>query len=86
MFVILALWRLRQKDFEFKPSLGYTVIPHLKKKKKLLSMIAHACILAIQEPESRRIVVQGQPKQKVSETPILTNKKVGIVVCACHPS
>jgi hypothetical protein len=34
MFVILALWRLRQKDFEFKPSLGYTVIPHLKKKKK----------------------------------------------------
>jgi hypothetical protein len=49
-------------------------------------MIAHACILAIQEAESRRIVVQGQPKQKVSETPILTNKKVGIVVCAYHPS
>jgi hypothetical protein len=32
--VIPALGRLRQKDREFKDSLGCTVRPHLKKKKK----------------------------------------------------
>jgi hypothetical protein len=31
-------------------------------------------------------VVRDQPWQKVYETPISTNKKLGIVACAGHPS
>jgi hypothetical protein len=34
----------------------------------------------------RWISFLGQPKQKVQETPISINKKVDIVVHACHPS
>jgi hypothetical protein len=35
--------------------------------------------------EIRRISVQGQPRQKVSKTPISTNK-LGVVVCVYDPS
>jgi hypothetical protein len=41
-----------------------------------------------QEAEIQRIRVQGQPRQKVSETPpnpISTNM-LGVVVHTCHPS
>jgi hypothetical protein len=31
-----------------------------------------------------RTAVRGQPGQKVSDTPISTNKKVGIVARICH--
>jgi hypothetical protein len=31
--VILALGKLRQKDFEFKANMGYIARPYLKKKK-----------------------------------------------------
>jgi hypothetical protein len=44
-------------------------------------------ILATLEAESKRIItVWGQPQQKVHETPISTNKKLGVVVNACHLS
>jgi hypothetical protein len=42
-------------------------------------------IPAIYEAEMRRIMVQGQPGQKVSKTPISTYK-MGIVVHICDPS
>jgi hypothetical protein len=42
-------------------------------------------IPAIWEGEIRRIMVQGQPGQKVSETPISTNK-LAMVVCICNPN
>jgi hypothetical protein len=42
-------------------------------------------IPATWEAEIRQVVVQGQFKQEVSETPIST-KKVGVVVPACDPS
>jgi hypothetical protein len=38
-----------------------------------------------QEAEIGRITVQGQPRQKVSETPIPI-KKSGVVLGACNPS
>lgn len=34
MSVILVLGKMRQKDFKFKASLGYTVKPYLKKTQK----------------------------------------------------
>jgi hypothetical protein len=43
-------------------------------------------ILATQEEEVGRILVQGQPRQKVQETLISTNKKLGTEAHACHPS
>jgi hypothetical protein len=42
-------------------------------------------ILATQEAEIRRIKVQGQHGQKVSEAPISTNK-LGMVVHLCNPN
>jgi hypothetical protein len=41
-------------------------------------------IPATQEVEIRKIEVQGQPGQKVSETPISANKQ-GMVACVCDP-
>jgi hypothetical protein len=41
-------------------------------------------ILATWEAEIRRIVIQGQPRQKVSETPSL-QKMLNVVVHTCHP-
>jgi hypothetical protein len=43
-------------------------------------------ILPIWEAEIRMIVVQGQPRQKVSKSYISTNKKLDVVVCVCYPS
>jgi hypothetical protein len=42
-------------------------------------------IPATQDVEIRRIKVVGQPRQKVSQTPILTNNP-GMVVCVYNPS
>jgi hypothetical protein len=42
-------------------------------------------ILAAWEVGMKRISVQGQPLQKVTETPISTNK-LGVVVFACNSS
>jgi hypothetical protein len=36
--------------------------------------------------EIGRFLIQGQPKQKVSNILISTNKKLGMVVYTCHPS
>jgi hypothetical protein len=36
--------------------------------------------------EVRKITVPGQPGVKIQETPISTNKKLGMVAHACHPS
>jgi hypothetical protein len=41
-------------------------------------------MLATQETDIRRIVVQGQPRQKVLETPY--QPKAGCGCNACHPS
>jgi hypothetical protein len=41
-------------------------------------------IPATQETEIERILVQGQPRQKVLKT--LSINKVGVVACACDPS
>jgi hypothetical protein len=40
-------------------------------------------ILATQEAEIGRIMVQGQPRQKSCETPF---PRLGVVACVCHPS
>jgi hypothetical protein len=42
-------------------------------------------IPATQKVEIGRTVVQDQAEQKVSETPISTNKKLGMVAQTCHP-
>jgi hypothetical protein len=42
-------------------------------------------IPATQEPEIERIMVQGHSEQKVSETPILTNKH-SVLAQTCDPS
>jgi hypothetical protein len=34
--------------------------------------------------EIETILIQSQPRQKVTETTISANK-LGVVVCACHP-
>jgi hypothetical protein len=49
-----------------------------------VDMVVHACNPSTLEVEIRRIKVLGQPGQKVSRTPISTNK-LGMV-CACNPS
>jgi hypothetical protein len=52
-------------------------------------VVAHIYDLAIPviwEIEMGKIVVRGQTGQKVQETPISNNKKLGVVVYACHPS
>jgi hypothetical protein len=43
-------------------------------------------ILATWEMAIRRIVVGGQPGQKICEAPISANKKLGMVTHTCHPS
>jgi hypothetical protein len=40
-----------------------------RKKKKILTQLLMAIILATQEAEIGRFMVQGQPRQKVSKTP-----------------
>jgi hypothetical protein len=42
-------------------------------------------IPAIQEVETRKTEVQGQPRQKISETPSQTSKSV-IAVCVYNPN
>jgi hypothetical protein len=42
-------------------------------------------ILAIWEVEIRKIMVRGQPRQKVHENPSQW-KKAGVVAQACYPS
>jgi hypothetical protein len=39
----------------------------------------------MQETDIRKIAIPGQPRPKVCET-LFQEKKLGIVVCACHPS
>jgi hypothetical protein len=43
-------------------------------------------IVAILDVEIRRTMVPGQHGQKVSKRPISTNKKLVVVVHACHSS
>jgi hypothetical protein len=43
-------------------------------------------ILAMWEAKIRRITVPGQPRQKHSQDPISTEKKLGMVAHACHSS
>jgi hypothetical protein len=43
-------------------------------------------IPAIQEAEIRRIVVQGQPTQKVSKTPSQLISQVSVMGLACNPT
>jgi hypothetical protein len=46
----------------------------------------HSYNLAAWEVEIKRNRVQGQPRQKVRETPILTNTEIGMAGCIiCHP-
>jgi hypothetical protein len=40
-------------------------------------------MLATWEAEIRKITIPCQSRQKVSETPISTNKKVGVMACTC---
>jgi hypothetical protein len=64
--VIPALRRLRQKDHNFKASLGQTVKPCLKNNKTMAGcQWLSPIILAIQEAEIRRIEVQNQLGQIV---------------------
>jgi hypothetical protein len=46
--------------------------------------VVHVCNLP-QEAEIRRIEVQGQPRQRVCETPISSIKKMGMLVLVCYP-
>jgi hypothetical protein len=55
-------------------------------KKVGLAQWLKPVILTKWEVEIRKIVVQGELGQKVSEIPTSTNKKLGVVVRACHPS
>jgi hypothetical protein len=43
-------------------------------------------ILATWEAEMGRIKIPGQPRQKSLQDPISMEKKLGVVVCSCHPS
>jgi hypothetical protein len=50
-------------------------------------MVVYSVIPATREEGIRRIRVQGQPHQKISESllsPISTNK-LGVVTCTCDP-
>jgi hypothetical protein len=50
-------------------SLFSNMIVVIIKVKHRPDMVVHECNLATQETESRRILVPGQPRQKVSEDP-----------------
>jgi hypothetical protein len=60
-----ALQRLTQEDGKFEASLDDIVRLCLKKKKCQVQWLT-SIILATQKVEIRRMVVQGQPKQKFS--------------------
>jgi hypothetical protein len=47
--------------------------------------VATTVIIAMREAELGRIMVQGQPEQKVHKTPA-QQKTLDVVACACHPS
>jgi hypothetical protein len=42
--------------------------PDLRRNKKGPSEVAYICLTNYSEPKNRRIALQGQPRQKVSET------------------
>jgi hypothetical protein len=48
--------------------------------------LARPDMVDTEKAEIKRIIVQGQPRQKDQETPISTEKKLSVVMCACHPS
>jgi hypothetical protein len=53
-------------------------------------MVASTCYTSYSGTEIGWITILGQPREKVSESPISTttkkNPKLGMVVSACHPS
>jgi hypothetical protein len=61
--------------------------PPKKKKNPLADLVPclKPIILATQEVEIGRILVQGQPQQNVHETPSQL-QLLSVVVHACHPS
>jgi hypothetical protein len=83
--VILAFRRLRQKDCEFRAILCYIMRPCLKKERERerererQSTVAQAC-----NPSYSRGENQGQPGQKVHETP--SQPMAGTVVYIHHPN
>jgi hypothetical protein len=58
----------------------------VREKKNMAGKVAQICNPSYPEGREviRRIMIQGQFKQKVSETPILKNKS-GMEVCNCGP-
>jgi hypothetical protein len=50
---------------------------------KAVNMVAH---MLGKEVKIRRITVQDQNSEKVSETPPISINNPGLVVCACEPS
>jgi hypothetical protein len=96
MSVILALAKLRQEEWEVELSLVYIARLGLKKtfytiKFTHLKYTSHlawwytSIIPVTQEVEIRRVMVQGQPRRKVTKT-LPATSKLGMVVHACDPS
>jgi hypothetical protein len=48
--------------------------------------LARPDMVDTEKAEIKRIIVQGQPRQKDQETPISTEKKLSVVVVTCQPS
>jgi hypothetical protein len=49
-------------------------------------VVAHTYNPSYSEVKIRKIKVEANSRRKVHETPISTNKKLGMVVLTCHPS
>jgi hypothetical protein len=69
------------------PVLIFWIVSDFKKKHYLSQALwLTPAILATQEAEIKRVVVLGQPRQKVHKIPSQLIKKQGAVVHAFHPS
>jgi hypothetical protein len=65
---------------------GFYAIPTASALKVFLKldMVAHACKSSYSESGDSRIMLQGQPRQKVSKT--LSQKQAGMVIYICGPN
>jgi hypothetical protein len=64
---------------------AWTLVQKLSLRISKLSIMVHIFNPSYLEAKIRRIMIRGQSGQKVSETPISTNKP-GMVAHNCYPS